>query len=312
MKFAVRVPANFLYRAITSPWEADLSPEDSLRFARKADELGFDWLWVAEHIIQLPEMVPIMGPRFYEAVSAAAVLLGATKRIGLLTYVSVLPYHNPLVYAKAISTVDFLSGGRFTLGLGAGYLQPEFEALNAPFEERGRRCDEYIRVLKELWTKDRPSFQGEFIQFEDVVFEPKPFQKPHPRIFVAGDARPVQRRAANLGDGWLPWLTIPEEVPDCLSYMKAQPGMQDRSRPFEVLLLLADFPPEDRVNLSRFRIPRERDEVTELIERLRAAGATGAIVHLPLTSCLDECLEWVEWFSEEIIPTYNPDFPGGS
>jgi alkanesulfonate monooxygenase SsuD/methylene tetrahydromethanopterin reductase-like flavin-dependent oxidoreductase (luciferase family) len=139
VKFAIRVPANFLYPAITSAWEAGVTPRDTLRFARKADELSFDWLWVSEHIIQLPEVVPVMGPRFYEGLTAAAVLLGATERIGLLTYVAVLPYHNPVSYAKAISTVDFLSGGRIALGLAAGHLQREFEVLGVPFEERGPR-----------------------------------------------------------------------------------------------------------------------------------------------------------------------------
>jgi len=306
VKFAIRQPANFLYPSITSPWEGQLTPEDSLRFARKVDELDFDQIWVSEHMIQLPELLGSMGPWFYEAVSAAAVLLGATKRVELLTYVAVLPYHNPVNYAKAIATVDFLSGGRICMGLACGYLRKEFQTLGVPFEARGRMSDEYLKIMKELWTAERPSFHGEFFDFEDVVFEPKPYRKPHPPLLVGGDARPVQRRAANLGDGWIPWLTTPEELPDCLSYMNEQPGMQSRSSPFEVLMLLVDFPAEDRFNLSRFRIPRERGEVMALVERVKKAGATGAIVHLPPgTSGLDECIEWVEWFSREIIPEFE-------
>jgi probable F420-dependent oxidoreductase len=305
VKFAIRQPANFLYRSITSPWEARVTPEDSLRFARRVDELDFDHLWVSEHMIQIPEMLDAMGPWFYEAVSAAAVLLGATRRVELLTYVAVLPYHNPVNYAKAIATVDFLSGGRINMGLAAGHLKQEFRALGVPFEERGHMSDEYLKVMKELWTAERPSFHGRFFDFENIIFEPKPFRKPHPPLLVGGDARPVQRRAANLGDGWIPWLTLPEELPDCLAYMREQPGMQNRSSPFEVFMLLADFPPEDRLNLRRFRIPRERHEVMAGVERLKESGATGAIVHLPPdTSGLDECIEWVEWFSQEIIPVF--------
>ena len=173
MKFAIRQPANFLYPSLTSPWEARLTPEDSLRFARKVDELDFDHIWVSEHMIQLPELCGAMGPRFYEAVSAAAVLLGATQRVELLTYVAVLPYHNPVNYAKAIATVDFLSGGRICMGLACGYLQQEFEALGVSFEARGRMSDEYLKIMKELWTAERPSFHGEFFDFEDVIFEPE-------------------------------------------------------------------------------------------------------------------------------------------
>jgi len=306
VKFAIRQPANFLYPSITSPWEARLTPEDSLRFARRVDELDFDRIWVSEHMIQIPELQGTMGTRFYEAVSAAAVLLGATQRVELLTYVAVLPYHNPVNYAKAIATVDFLSRGRLCMGLACGYLRREFQALGVSFEARGCMSDEYLTILKELWTAERPRFHGQFFDFEDVIFEPKPYRKPHPPLFVGGDARPVQRRAANLGDGWLPWLTTPEELPDCLSYMREQPGMQNRSGSFEVLMLLADFPPDDRFNLDRFHIPRQRDEVMALLERVKDAGATGAIVHLPPgTSGLDECIEWVEWFSQEIIPEFQ-------
>jgi probable F420-dependent oxidoreductase len=306
MKFAIRVPANFLYPAITSPWEAEVTAEDTMRFARAADDLAFDWLWVSEHIVQDPDIVPFMGPRFYEGVTAAAVLLGATKRIGVLTYVAVLPYHQPVVYAKAISTLDFLSRGRITMGIASGHLKREFDALGVPYEERGRRCDEYLRAMKELWTSDRPSFHGQFVKFENVVFEPKPVQKPHTPIFVGGDARPVQRRAARLGDGWIPWLTTCAELPGRLSYIQEQRAKHSRSGPFEVLMLLADFPPEDRLNLSRFRIPRTRDAVSDLVEAIRGAGATGAVVHLPPgTSGLDECLDWVTWFAQEIIPHFK-------
>lgn len=306
MKFAIRVPANFLYPAITSPWEAGVDAEDTMRFARVADDLAFDWLWVSEHIVQDPDIVPFMGAHFYEGVTAAAVLLGATRRIGVLTYVAVLPYHHPVVYAKAISTLDFLSGGRIAMGLASGHLKREFEALGVPYEERGRRSDEYLCAMRELWTTERPSFRGEFVEFENVVFEPKPVQKPHPPIFVGGDARPVQRRAARFGDGWLPWLTTCDELPGCLSFIQEQRAKHNRSGPFEVLMLLADFPPEDRLNLSRFRIPCTRDAVMDQLQAIRAAGATGAVVHLPPgTSGLDECLEWVTWFGQEIIPTFK-------
>lgn len=306
MKFAIRVPATFLYPAITSPWEAKVTPDDILRFARKVDELKFDWLWVSEHVIMPKEMVPLMGPWFQEALTAASVLLGATKRVRLLTYIVPLPYHHPVVYAKAVATVDFLSSGRITLGVACGHLQREFEILNVPYEERGRITDEYIRAMKELWTNDDPTFHGEYVRFENVAAEPKPLQKPHPPLFIGGDARPVMRRAAKLGDGWIPWLVTRDELPGCLTYIQEQRASQGRTQPFEVLMLLADFPPEDRLNLSRFHIPRERDETVEMIGRLREAGATGAIVHLPVgTSGLDECLEWVEWFSQEIIPVFR-------
>ncbi len=307
MKFALRIPGNFLYPAITSPWEVRVTGPQTLQFARKAEELGFDYFWDSEHIVQVPEGAAVQGPRFYEALSAAGVVLGATRRIRALTYVGVLPYHNPLVYAKQVATVDVLSEGRLTLGLAAGHLAGEFAALGVAFEERGQRMDEYLRILKVLWTEERPAFRGRFYGFADLIFEPKPVQKPHPPVYIGGDAEPVQPRAALLGDGWIPWLTTPEELPARLERIRELRARAGRSDAFEVLMLLAEFPPEDRLNLRRFRIPKAAGEVLRVLDRLARAGAAGAIVHLPVgTSGLQECLEWVEWFASEIAPQYRP------
>lgn len=305
MKFAIRLPANILYKALTSPWEAELPPAKSVHFAREVDGLAYDYLWVAEHIVQHPKLVPAMGAKFYEGVSAAGFLLGATQRIHLLTYICPIPYHNPLVWAKAIASVDHLSGGRLALGLAAGHLRREFEAIGVPFEKRGAISDEYLRAMKALWTSDLPEFRGQFVSFGNMVFEPKPFQKPHPPLLIGGDAKPVLRRAAALGDGWLPWLTTRREMKDALAYIHEQPEMEKRDRPFEVFTLLAEIPEDDRLNFDRMRYPRHREETIELIGLLKEAGATGVVVHLPKTESYEECLEWVRWFSNEIIPLYR-------
>lgn len=303
MKFAVRIPAGFLYPYITSEWEKTATPADVLHFARKVDGLDFDWVWLPEHVIMPNESAPFMGPRFHEALTAAAFILGATARVKALTYIVPLPYHNPVVYAKAIASLDYLSGGRITPGLAVGHMEREFDIMGVPFHDRGAMADEYLRAMKELWVSDAPSFHGKYVQFEDVTADPKPVQKPHPPLMIGGDSRPALRRAASLGDGWLPWLTTRDEIPARLRFIREQPDFARRTRPFEVLALLADFPAEDRLNLSRFRIPRARDEVLDLAGAAKDAGATGLIVHLPSgTSGLDECLEWVEWFSREIIP----------
>jgi probable F420-dependent oxidoreductase len=306
MKFAIRIPGNFLYPSITSSWEAQVTGADTIHFARAVDDLGFDWLWVSEHIVQDPRLVPSMGSRFYEGLTAMSALLGATTRIRALTYVAVLPYHHPLVYAKAIATADVLSGGRVIMGLGVGYMRREFKALGVPYQRRGRRTDEYLRSMKELWTSDQPAFHGEFVDFENILFEPKPVQQPHPPILVGGDSRPVLRRAAMLGDGWLPWLTPRRELPSCLAHIHEERAKHGRSGPFEVPMLLVDMDEANRFDMSRFRIPRTRDEVMPLVERLHEDQATAAVVHLPVgTSGLTECLEWTEWFAKEIIPQFG-------
>lgn len=305
MKFAIRLPANILYKALTSSWEAGLAPGKAVHFAKEVDDLAYDYLWVAEHIVQNPKLVPSMGAKFYEGVSAAGFLLGATSRIRLLTYVCPIPYHNPLVWAKAIASIDHLSGGRLTLGLSAGHLRREFEALGVPFDRRGAICDEYLRAMKELWISDLPEFHGEFASFSNIVFEPKPHQSPHPPLLIGGDAKPVLRRAATLGDGWLPWQTTRREMKDAIAYIYDQPAMQQRTRPFEVFALLAEIAEDDRLNFDRMRYPRHRDEIVDLVGLLKEAGATGVVVHLPRTETYEECLDWVRWFSKEIIPLYR-------
>lgn len=307
MKFGLGMPALILYPPVMSPWEPEASPADILRIARKADELGYEWLTVPEHIVMPKEMGETMGPRYPEALSAAAVLAGATTRIKILTYILVLPYRNPVLLAKQIATLDFLSGGRITLGTAAGHMEREFDILQVPFAERGALTDEYLRAMKELWTSDEPSFQGRYVQFEEILFEPKPAQKPHPPILIGGNSKPAMRRAATLGDGWLPWLVTREQLPERLSYIFEQPGFQERGRPFEVVMPLAVLNVEDYTHreLGRTRVPRQREEIVEEIGLLREAGTTGTLVAPPRTPSVEQFLEWTEWFAAEVMPTFR-------
>jgi probable F420-dependent oxidoreductase len=117
----------------------------------------------------------------------------------------ILPYRNPVVTAKMLATIDVLSRGRLTVGVGVGWLREEFEALGAPpFERRGAVSDEYLRIFKALWTQDPASYRGEFYRFEAIRCLPHPVQKPHPPIWVGGHSKAALRRVARLGDGWHP------------------------------------------------------------------------------------------------------------
>jgi probable F420-dependent oxidoreductase len=307
MKFALGMPGLILYPPIASPWESEAGSGEILRVAKTADQAGWDWLTISEHLVIPREMTEVMGPRFPEAISAAAVLAGATERIKILTYVLVLPYRNPVMLAKQVSTLDFLSAGRIILGTAVGHLEREFQVLNLPFGERGAMTDEYLRAIKELWTSPEPSFQGRYVQFENVVFEPRPVQKPHPPILMGGNTRVAMRRAAALGDGWLPWLITREELPACLSYIREQPGFEQRRGRFEVVmpvssLEVADFSHEIR---GETHLRSGREELIEEIGLLREAGVTAIQVPPPRTSSVEQLLEWTEWFAAEIIPCFR-------
>lgn len=134
-----------------------------------------------------------------------AFIAGKTERLRLVTSVMILPYRNPVATAKTLATIDVLSRGRVTVGVGVGWLREEFEALGAAdFDRRGAVSDEYLRIFKALWTESPVSFAGEFYRFEDVRCLPEPVQKPHPPIWIGGHSKAALRRVARLGDGWHP------------------------------------------------------------------------------------------------------------
>jgi probable F420-dependent oxidoreductase len=134
-----------------------------------------------------------------------AFIAGKTRALRLISSVMILPHRNPVVTAKMLATIDVLSGGRVTVGVGVGWMREEFEALGAPdFDRRGAASDEYIRIFKALWTQDPASFHGEFYRFEAIRCLPHPVQKPHPPIWIGGHSKAALRRVARLGDGWHP------------------------------------------------------------------------------------------------------------
>ena len=134
-----------------------------------------------------------------------AFIAGKTRALRLISSVMILPHRNPVVTAKMLATIDVLSKGRVTVGVGVGWLREEFEALGAAsFDRRGAVSDEYLRIFKILWTQDPASFRGEFYRFESLRCLPHPVQKPHPPIWVGGHSKLALRRVARFGDGWHP------------------------------------------------------------------------------------------------------------
>ena len=134
--------------------------------------------------------------------------------------VSVLPYHEPITFAKALVTLDHVSKGRLILGVGAGWYEEEAERLGYPFAERGAITDEYLAAIKELWTSEDPRFQGKYVSFEDISFYPKPVQKPHPPIIIGGTGPRPFRRIAQMGDGWNPMVGTLDEATEHMEQIR--------------------------------------------------------------------------------------------
>jgi probable F420-dependent oxidoreductase len=179
------------------------------RVAEHAEAAGFESLWVSEHlVVSDPRMPPSpMDPEdpILEPVVALAYAAARTTTLLLGTGVIVLPLRNPLILAKELATLDVLSGGRVLFGIGVGYVEREFRALGVPFDRRGERTDEYLDVMRAIWTQDHPAFEGRFFSFAGVQAHPRPLQRPHPPVVVGGWTAPALRRAAERAHGWYGW-----------------------------------------------------------------------------------------------------------
>src|SRR6266403_4702193 len=191
------------------------TPEALETLVKRGENLGFASVMIADHLV-FPVTIKSRYPYtvsgdfpgkgdVLDQLSLMAFVAAKTTRLRLVTSVMIVPYRNPVLTAKALATIDVLSKGRVTLGVGVGWMREEFEALGAPeFERRGAVTDEYIRIFKTLWTQSPASFSGEFYRFDAIKCLPQPVQKPHPPIWIGGHSRAALRRAARHGDGWHP------------------------------------------------------------------------------------------------------------
>jgi probable F420-dependent oxidoreductase len=182
-------------------------PVTAVAIAQLAEASGFESLWAGEHIVlpnpQVPPSPAAPDDRFLDSVVALTYLAAHTRQIRLGTGIIILPQRNPLVLAKALASLDELSGGRLICGIGAGYLEAEFRALGIPFADRGRRTDEYLAAMRAIWTEPQPAYHGRFVSFEHVQAHPQP-QQTIP-VVVGGQSLPTYRRAVQQGNGWYGW-----------------------------------------------------------------------------------------------------------
>lgn len=240
-------------------------PEIVERYVQTAEAAGFASLWASEHVVFFEDYAPTYpyaasgrppmqaDTAMMEPLNLLSFIAAKTERIRLGTGVFLLPQRNPVYTAKETSTLDVLSGGRLDFGIGVGWLREEFQAVNVPFEERGARCDEYIEILKCLWTQDVAEFSGRFYELPPCTQHPRPVQTPHPPILVGGTSVPAIRRAARLGDGWVAINLSAEEAGEKLASLRTQRLEAGLSMDgFRSTLMAVNFEiePED---LSRYR-----------------------------------------------------------
>lgn len=291
-----------------------------LSLAREGERLGLHSAMIADHIVfptasesdypyTLDRKHPGGGDAL-EAFSIMGVVAGATEKLRLVTSVLVLPYRNPVLTAKMVASLDVLSGGRVTLGVGVGWLKEEFDALNTPdFERRGAVTDEWIAIFKQLWTQSPASFEGAFYQYADIRSEPFPLQKPHPPIWVGGHSKAALRRTAKHGNGWHPVGAIaasplpPEEMQAHLATLRRLTEAEGRD--FATIEIsykapLYDTGISDRDG-SRRSFSGSPSEIAGDIRRFADIGVHELIFDFRGQS-IEHSIERLQWFAAEVMP----------
>jgi probable F420-dependent oxidoreductase len=271
-----------------------LHPAFHLDATLEAERLGFESVWLPEHLVFPVDMsgspfpgadhppVPPSTPVF-DCFAYLSYLAGKTERVRLGTHVYLMGMRHPFVAARAAQTLDLVSGGRALLGVGAGWLASEWRAAGLDFATRGRRLDEAIRVCRRLWSEPVVAHEGEFFRFEPVMFEPKPAQPGGPPILVGGETEAALRRAARLGDGWIGLDHTPASAAAVVARLRALREAAGRGDlPFSITVGARIEAPSDldgfaragvdRVLVSPWR--RSREAILAL-QRLAAAGAAG-------------------------------------
>lgn len=263
-------------------------PENVLQMGRLVEDLGYDFIWVSDHIVrpmnlatpypynETGEFALKPGHNILDPLTSLAALAAITSRPRLGIAVMVAPYRNPVLVTKALTTVDVFSGGRVTVGVGAGWMEEEFQALaSPPFAQRGKVTDEYIQIYKALCTQERATFEGQHYRLPEISFQPKPVQQPHPPILVGGTTPPALRRAARLGDGWFSANQDPPSLQRDWQQVLELCAQEGRDPSGMQLALKATLSLGERITLtdgSRLPLSGTPDEVLDDLRRYQEVG----------------------------------------
>ncbi|MBK5289698.1 MAG: TIGR03619 family F420-dependent LLM class oxidoreductase [Acidimicrobiia bacterium] len=294
LAYGMQLPVQALSLLTSSPWErVGAGPDEMLAAAQAADDAGFFYVAVCDHIAIPREKAESMSTTWFHPVATLAWIAGQTRTVRLMTNVFVPAYRHPLETAKAFATLDRLSNGRVILGVGAGHVEGEFDVLGVPFAERGRLTDEAVDGIVESWLSE---FVG------DVGLSPRPVQQPRPPVWIGGSSKPALRRVAARGDGWIPQGTPRKLMPGSIAYLHAQ---RDELRPgasFDIgMITELVHVGEPTWDLPKYTLSGAPEPI---IESLNEYGTMG-VSHLQLrfaARSIDELCDQMARFGAEVGP----------
>ena len=268
------------------------TPEFVVRAAQQAEALGYESLWVPERVLYPLEPQTPYGwtpdgslPDVYRQVltpiETLTFVAAHTRRIGLGTSVLNMPFHNPVLVARQLATLDVFSGGRLRVGLGQGWSKDEYEATGASLPLRSARADEFIGVLRAMWSADPVEFEGQFFRVPQSIIQPKPVQQPHPPIYLAAFKPRALERVARLADGWIPTGLPIAGIRQMMSQIRRTAEAAGRDPAAVQLIVLAHLILTDRPQGSaRAEWIGSLDEILTDVEAVRELGASELILNL--------------------------------
>ena len=300
MQFGVTIPNNWGLEDV----------QQVLAFGPLAEALGYDSVWVMDHLFNNGYIRERLDDKpYYHPLATLSYLAATTRQVRLGTSVLVLPYHNPVELAKYAATLDCMSHGRVTLGLGVGAMAEEFAALGIPMAERASLTNEGIRVMQELWTNPAPSYHSRRWNFDDLRFAPQPVQQPHIPLWIGGASPGALRRAARLGNGWHPSGLTPDEY--AAGRQRVQELAEQAGRDPDALVwsarveVEATSGPSSARAADRARIPGGDPEQTALsVAAYRAAGVEHLVLALN-TGDADRIRELMESLATQTLPQFR-------
>jgi len=304
LAFGVQLPVQALSLIVSEPWEREdgVGVAELTRAAEAADRAGFFYVAICDHVAIPRAFAERMSTQWYDPISTLGYLAARTERARLLTNVFVGPYRHPLQTAKQFATLDQLSGGRVILGLGAGHVEGEFEALGVPFEARGRLLDEVIDDVKAAWADEFPAFDGPTWKTSDAGQRPRPVQQPRPPIWVGGSSKPAMRRVAERADGWVPQGTPRADMPGSIAYIREH---RDTVRPDAELDIGVITEPfyigEPGWDVGSYTISGTPEQIAESYNEFAAMGCSHLQVKARARS-LDELCDQYEAFGANVAP----------
>ncbi len=277
-----------------------MEPAGMRTFAERVEALGFDSIWVTDHVIVPSELDIVYKRRMLDSLTTLGFLAGVTQRLRLGTSVIILPYRNPIVLAKELASVDALSGGRLIFGAAAGWMEGEFRTLNAEFEHRGDVSDEHLRVIRALWSSTEPTYASDAFDIGGVSFSPETAQQPHPPIWIGGSSKRAMRRAVELGEGWHPNQAGPAQVAEGIEYMRRLSDARGRADvPAVSTRIRVAF--DGSARPGRVDLTGSPSEMAASIGRFERAGVVHMALSFPEVP-FEEAIEQLDRFAAEVRP----------